>query len=164
VGHSPAGADQVSAFAKPVPGQTAPIAVIKQVHRPRNRAGQIVQMMYDDGYPVFTIARHTELWQSEKAKGFAVPVFGEKDDWGWYDSWVVFVREYCAEQAERFGLKENQPECPIQEAVPVPPPVAVIPSTSVHLRVRRRERAADRLSHVALAVHNATARGGCSAA
>jgi len=81
----PAGADQVIEFVKPHAGQTGSITIIKPVDRPKFRAGQIVQMMKDEGYPNFTVSKHTDLWKAAKAKdpklGFGSPIYG-KEGWG----------------------------------------------------------------------------------
>jgi len=64
----PAGADQVIEFAKPSEGQTGAVTIIKAVDRPKYRAGQIVQKMKDEGYPDFTISKHTTCGKRRRRK------------------------------------------------------------------------------------------------
>jgi hypothetical protein len=108
----PSGADQVIEFAKGTPGDAAAsIAVIREVDRRKYRAGQVVKIMQDEGYPEFKIQNHTQLWQSENAKnprlGFGSTVF-DSDWWGWNEKWVAHVRQHCTEFAERYGKRENK--------------------------------------------------------
>ncbi len=102
----PAGADQVIEFSKAPPQEGVTSTYIKEVDRKKYRAGQIVTMMNEEGYPDFNIRHHTLLWQSDKAKdpklGFGSPTFGNKE-WGWNDKWVARVREHCEKNSERYG-------------------------------------------------------------
>jgi hypothetical protein len=76
----------------------------KEVERPKFLPMQIVRMMQADGFPRFTIQRHTELWQSQDAKvpekGLGVSIAGA---WYWYQTWVELVRIHCEENAGRYG-------------------------------------------------------------
>jgi Protein of unknown function (DUF3644) len=131
----PAGADQIVEFVKPTPGQTGAITIIKPVDRPKYRAGQIVQTMKDEGYPQFTINRHTDLWKAEKAKDakleFGSPVFGNKE-WGWNEKWLAHVREHCDKNAASYGKVVKLPsEVPVAENGPIPQPSAPTASAEI---------------------------------
>jgi hypothetical protein len=128
----PAGADQVIEFVKPAPGQTGAITIIKAVDRPKYRAGQIVQMMKDEGYPDFIVSKHTDLWKASRAKDprldFGSAVFGNKE-WGWNERWLGHVREHCAKNSERYGKPAKQPEAQA-EAVATPSPRSAVPAAA----------------------------------
>lgn len=129
----PSGADQVIEFAKPTPGQTGAVTIIKAVDRPKYRAGQIVQEMKDAGYPNFSISNHTDLWKAEKAKDpkleFGSPVFGNKE-WGWNEKWLAHVREHCAKNSPRYRKQAPQPEAPAAKVTPPPQVAAASPAAS----------------------------------
>lgn len=130
----PAGADQVIEFAKPTLGQTGAVTIIKAVDRPKYRAGQIVQKMKDEGYPDFTINKHTDLWKAEKAKDpeleFGSPVFGNKE-WGWNEKWLAHVREHCAKNSARYRKQTPQPEAPATEVTPPRQVAAASPAAAM---------------------------------
>lgn len=108
IANRPAGADQVIQFSKASPDEAAEVAFIREVDRPKYRPGQIAAMMKSDGYRLFDITRHTELWKANKAKdqklGFGSPTFGT-EGWGWNEKWVVFVRQHCMENSTRYGKR-----------------------------------------------------------
>ncbi|HEY0628573.1 MAG TPA: DUF3644 domain-containing protein [Sphingomicrobium sp.] len=79
--------------------------LLKEVDKARYTAGQVVELMHNEGYPQFGMGDHTKLWQSleakEPAKGFGRE--GDyKNTWVWFDSWVARVRAHCQENAERY--------------------------------------------------------------
>jgi hypothetical protein len=104
----PAGADQVVQLVKDDPEKAA-LAIIREVDRPKFRAGQVVDMMKAEGYSRFTIGIHTQLWQSENAKdpklGFGSWLFTNKE-WAWNEKWVEFVRQQCAKNVALCGKLE----------------------------------------------------------
>ena len=128
----PAGADQVIEFSKASPQEAGSIAFIKEVDRKKYRPGQIVAMMKKEGYRLFTMQSHTDLWQSEKAKdpklGYGSPLY-ENEGWGWSEKWVAHVREHCAKNSDRYGKKVKQPE--VAPADAAPPAVAAAAATVV---------------------------------
>jgi hypothetical protein len=116
----PAGADQVIEFSKATPQEAGAIAFIKEVDRTKYRPGQIVAMMKKEGYRLFTMQNHTDLWQSKKAKdqklGYGSPLY-ENEGWGWSEKWVAHVREHCAKNSDRYGKRAKQPEVAPADAV-----------------------------------------------
>lgn len=95
----PSQADQAISFVKAdsevAKTVNAAYTVIKETERPKFLPSAIVAMMKDEGFPKFSISRHTDLWQSldgkNPGKGFGVQI---AKVWYWYESWVDQVREY----------------------------------------------------------------------
>ena len=82
--------------------------VLKEVERPKHLPSEIRKMMQDEGYPRFTMHRHTQLWKKMDAKnpdkGYGVLV---GYTWYWYDRWVDEVRKHCEEnKASYIGEKK----------------------------------------------------------
>jgi hypothetical protein len=104
----PGGADEIIEFSKATPEQAGSVTFIKEVDKVKYRPGQIVDMMKKEGYPLFNMQRHTELWKSLHAKtprlGFGSTIYG-KEGWGWNEFWLKRVREHCAENAQKYGKK-----------------------------------------------------------
>ncbi len=77
--------------------------------------------MKDEGYPDFTISKHTDLWKAEKAKDpkleFGSPVFGNKE-WGWNEKWLAHVREHCVKNSARYGKLAKEPDPPAADVTP----------------------------------------------
>lgn len=75
----------------------------KEVERPKFLPGQIVQLMREEGFPLFNMHHHTTLWQSmdarKEAKGYGVSVAGA---WYWYSRWVDVVRKHCVDNAGQY--------------------------------------------------------------
>ena len=71
--------------------------VLKEVERKKYRAGHIVKMMKEEGYPNFGIYEHTQLWKKLDAKnpgkGYGTEVI--PGQWLWYDRWIEVVRKHC---------------------------------------------------------------------
>lgn len=69
---------------------------IKEVERPKYLPSQVVRLMKSDGFPDFSMQKHTDHWRSLDAKnpgkGFGVQI---ASTWYWYESWIEEVREYC---------------------------------------------------------------------
>jgi hypothetical protein len=99
-------ADLAIEFVRPGSEEAAEInrVLLKEVEKPKFRPGQIVDLMRAEGYPRFTMNKHTELWQSleakDPAKGFGTTILGGQ--WVWYETWVNRVRAHCQENAERY--------------------------------------------------------------
>lgn len=70
--------------------------VTKEVDKKKYIPSEIVNMMKID-YPWFNITCHTRLWQKNDAKnptkGFGSIILGNQ--WGWNQSWLDFVKEFC---------------------------------------------------------------------
>ncbi len=79
--------------------------LLKEVDKPRNAAQQIVNLMKAEGFPKFSLQRHTELWRALEAKDPAKG-YGKagvyKNTWEWFELWVARVRAHCKEQGDRY--------------------------------------------------------------
>src|ERR1700730_16195582 len=80
---------------------------LKTVDKRRYTANDIVNTMRAEGYILFGLNHHTNLWHEldakDAAKGFGRP--GDyKNTWVWYDSWLVRVRAHCQEHAAEYQL------------------------------------------------------------
>lgn len=104
-------ADQIVEFVPPDSDATRTLndnysqVVLKEVEPSKHRAGEIVNIMREEGYTRFNMYRHTRLWQSLRAKtpgkGFGVEVAGT---WYWYDRWMDEVRRHCQENSESYAV------------------------------------------------------------
>jgi hypothetical protein len=78
--------------------------VIKETERKKYRPTNIVKMMKDEGYPLFTIHDHSELWKQLDAKnpgkGYGTEVVA--GEWLWYDRWIEIVRKHCKENMKLY--------------------------------------------------------------
>jgi hypothetical protein len=137
----PAGADQVIQFSKATPQEGGSIAFIKEVERKKYRPGQIVAMMKAEGYRLFTMQSHTDLWQAGKAKdpklGFGSPLYGT-EGWGWNDKWVTRVREHCAQHGDHYGKQTKQAQTAPTGTARSPPGPAPAATTEIELGVKMR--------------------------
>jgi hypothetical protein len=100
-GNHPGSADEVIRF---IPADS-PLAkdidekmvLIKHQEKEKYKPSRIVSIMKDEGFPSFTLKKHTELWQAENAKqasrGFGTLI--SDGQWYWYQNWLDFVREHC---------------------------------------------------------------------
>ena len=63
-------ADLAVEFVRPDSEEAAEInrVLLKEVEKPKFRPGQIVNLMRVEGYPRFTMGKHTELWRSLDAR------------------------------------------------------------------------------------------------
>jgi hypothetical protein len=103
----PGQADEVIEFLKPdseiARAINQELVAIKEVERPKHLPSEIVRMMKDEGFPKFTITRHTDLWKAldarDLSKGFGTRVAGA---WYWYDRWITVVRKHCEENANTY--------------------------------------------------------------
>jgi len=59
--------------------------------------------MQNEGYPRFSMHRHTILWKQLDAKDtrYKYGIEVEKQ-WYWYQSWIDVVRKYCKENKNFF--------------------------------------------------------------
>lgn len=78
--------------------------LIKEKEKEKYLPGQIVELMRDEGYSKFNIAKHTKIWQSKQAKdinkNFGTRVCGK---WYWYDIWLNEVENHCRNNAIEYG-------------------------------------------------------------
>jgi len=72
-------------------------AVIKEIEKKKYLPKQVVDLINDEGYAVFSMHHHIQLWKSldaqNTAKGYGVMVAGKV--WHWYENWVDEVRRHC---------------------------------------------------------------------
>ena len=77
--------------------------LLKEVEKPKHLPTHIVELMKSEGYPGFTLHRHTEFWRAVDgkylAKGYGCELGGR---WFWYDRWVDEVRKHCADNAHLY--------------------------------------------------------------
>lgn len=100
-------ADKVIEFVK----SDSPIAetlgkhytLVKETEKAKYLPSRVVEIIKSEGYPRFSISRHTELWQSKDAKN-AKHQYGVMiaKTWYWYDKWLTFVREYCSNNKDKY--------------------------------------------------------------
>lgn len=80
-------------------------AVIKETEKKKFLPKQVVDLIKAEGFPLFSMHHHTELWKSldakNVAKGYGVMVAGKV--WHWYESWVEEVRKHCRANKEKYG-------------------------------------------------------------
>ena len=78
--------------------------VQKEVERPKYLPKQIVTLMKEEGYQLFEIHQHTQLWKELDAKnpgkGYGVEVAG--GNWYWYERWVEEVRRHCSDNGDKY--------------------------------------------------------------
>lgn len=77
--------------------------VLKETEKIKFLPSDIVTLMKKEGYDLFSITRHTELWKSKNAKdpnlGYGVLI---AKTWYWYETWVNEVRKHCLSNANRY--------------------------------------------------------------
>ena len=80
-------------------------AVIKETEKKKFLPKQVVDLIKVEGFPLFSMHHHTELWKSldakNVAKGYGVMVAGKV--WHWYESWVDEVRKHCRANKAKYG-------------------------------------------------------------
>ena len=79
--------------------------LLKEVDKARYAAKQVVDLMKAEGFPKFSLQKHTDLWRAldakDPAKGFGkAGVY--KNTWEWFEPWVARVKAHCQEQGERY--------------------------------------------------------------
>lgn len=102
----PGQADRVVEFVSPDDPAAQGLArdhwVLKPVEKPKFLPSEIVALMRDEGFKLFTMHQHTLLWQAHDAKnpakGFGIKIGYA---WMWYESWLELVRQHCREEQER---------------------------------------------------------------
>ena len=75
--------------------------MLKEVERPKYLPSEIVSIMRSEGYALFGIHHHTQLWKEfdgkNPGKGYGVQI---AHTWYWYDRWLDEVRDHCAKSQE----------------------------------------------------------------
>ena len=107
LGRRPAASDAAIEFVKPESEEAREISrvLLKEVDKPRYAAKQIVDIMKAEGFPKFSLQKHTELWRSlgakDPAKGYGkTGVY--KNTWEWFEPWLTRVRAHCQEHGDRY--------------------------------------------------------------
>lgn len=81
--------------------------VVKETEKEKFLPGKVVELMKAEGYTWFGMQRHTDLWQSKKArdlsKGYGCWLDGGKT-WRWYKKWVDEVRKWCVENDAKYKV------------------------------------------------------------
>lgn len=77
---------------------------LKEVEKKKFLPQAIVNAMTAEGWDLFNMHSHTQLWKRLKAKnpakGYGAIAVGEV--WCWYDTWLNRVREECQQHPERY--------------------------------------------------------------
>lgn len=98
-------ADEAVEFVKPGSDEEMKInrVLLKEVEKPKYRPTDIVNIIQTEGYQLFTISRHTDLWKALDAKAENKSYGTEiAKYWYWYDTWLARVREHCQENSEKY--------------------------------------------------------------
>lgn len=98
-------ADEAVEFVSPDSSEAAEInrVLLKETERPKYRPSDIVRIIQGEGYPRFTISKHTDLWHALDAKNTTKPYGVEiAGQWYWYEAWLARVREHCLEQRDKY--------------------------------------------------------------
>lgn len=99
-------ADEAIEFvsAESAEGQEINRVLLKETEKPKYRPSDIVRIIQGEGYQLFTISKHTDLWQALGARDPSKPYGVEiASQWYWYETWLARVREHCAEHRERYS-------------------------------------------------------------
>jgi len=79
--------------------------LIRETERRKYRPTDIKNLMHGEGYRLFSIHHHTQLWKRLDAKnpgkGYGAEVV--PGQWLWYDRWVDVVRKHCEENVAIYG-------------------------------------------------------------
>lgn len=100
-------ADQVIEFIKEDSELTKDVnksyVIRKDVEKQKYLPSDIVRIIKEKGYQNFSIRKHTEIWQEQKAKnpkkGYGVLI---AKTWYWYQNWLDFILEYCEKHKELY--------------------------------------------------------------
>jgi|HubBroStandDraft_6_1064221.scaffolds.fasta_scaffold85903_2 hypothetical protein len=78
--------------------------LLKEVEKKKYLPSEIVRMMKAEGFRKFNMHHHTLLWRKldakKKEKGYGAFAIGGL--WGWYENWVVRVREECNAHSDKY--------------------------------------------------------------
>ncbi len=104
-------ADSVVEFVKisdEIADQVKNIVMVKESEKKKYLPKQIVTIMKTEGYKYFSMNTHTLLWQNN-GKSLKVPQYGctvAGKQWYWYETWLNYVRRYCALHKDELGYIE----------------------------------------------------------
>lgn len=77
---------------------------LKEVVKKKYLPQEIVDTMKDEGWDLFNMHSHTQLWKrldaKNPSKGYGTIAVGNQ--WCWYDAWLNRVREECQQHPERY--------------------------------------------------------------
>jgi len=103
-------ADTVVEFVKvtdEVADQVKNIVMVKESEKKKYLPKQIVEIMRAEGYKKFNITAHSELWKNN-GNSLKIPQYGAVvagKQWYWYETWLMYVRNFCEKNKERFGYE-----------------------------------------------------------
>lgn len=77
---------------------------LKEVEKRKYLPGAVVDAMIAEGWDLFNMHTHTQLWKrlnaKDPAKGYGAIAVGQT--WCWYDTWLNRVREECQQHPEKY--------------------------------------------------------------
>jgi hypothetical protein len=77
---------------------------LKEVEKKKYLPSDIVKQMRAEGWNLFSMESHTQLWKKldakDPAKGYGA--FAVRNTWCWYESWVNRVREECEQHPDKY--------------------------------------------------------------
>lgn len=83
--------------------------LIKETERRKYRPTDVTNLMNREGYKLFKLQHHTQLWKRLDAKnpgkGYGTEVV--PGQWLWYGRWVDVVRKHCEENAAIYGARST---------------------------------------------------------
>ncbi len=86
---------------------------LKEVEKKKYLPQAIVDAMKDEGWDLFNMHSHTQLWKrlnaKDPAKGYGAIAVGQT--WCWYETWLNRVREECQQYPARYrSVQVEMPE------------------------------------------------------
>ena len=106
-------ADEAFEFIKPGSEEETEInrVLVKEVEKVKYLPSDIVRLIKEHGFDLFTLTKHADLWKSLKAKdpakGFGTQVTKQ---WYWYQTWLDRVRAHCQENVAKYRSAPTQPD------------------------------------------------------
>lgn len=105
IANRPSASDEAIHFIKPDSEESIEInrVLMKEVEKNKYLPSEIVRILQEQGYGLFTISKHTDLWKElsakDLAKGYGTQIAKQ---WYWYETWLNRVREHCQQHSEKF--------------------------------------------------------------
>ena len=82
---------------------------LKEVEKKKYLPQTIVDTMKDEGWDLFNMHLHTQLWKrlnaKDPVKGYGAIAVGQT--WCWYETWLNRVREECQQHPERYRTAQG---------------------------------------------------------
>ena len=82
---------------------------LKEVEKKKHLPQAIVDAMKEEGWDLFNMHNHTQLWKrlnaKDPVKGYGAIAVGQT--WCWYDTWLNRVREECQQHPERYRTAQD---------------------------------------------------------